>query len=747
MNHDYSISKLNTIYTEAESIDQDLFAEQRSNILLIAGEHYTKKTTKALTRIRDSRDLSQEQKLRIVKNHMQKITKTLRNNILQYSPGVTVVPKKPKETQDQKQAELNKSVWHDAKDKHKLKTQIADWCQDYVDIGETAVKVFWDPCAGKFKGWEAEVDENGQPSLDDSGQMIASTRPVFAGDFVFERLFGFNLLRSKDTKDMRVNGKCMIIRKMVDIPELKEKVKAAYANDPDEMEKKLKYITESQDRTYIVFDGSRAGYNRAENQTLLREYHFRPGYEFPNGYFFITTENGILFEGEHPFGVYPIAYTGWDSSQTGPRHHGIVKQLRPNQAEVNRTASKIAETQCTFDDKLLVQSGTKITNGGQLPGIRAVQYTGATPTVLEGRSGEQYLNYLNSQISEMYDLANLAEDSAPKDGPAQQDPFASLFSRIKDKKKFAIYGDKFEEFLVEVCRIFLTLAKQYYTDDMLIPAIGKNEYVNIPEFRSTNDLCYQIEIEPMTDDIEYMMGKQLVINHALQYVGSQMSKEDIGKMMRAMPLGDFDECFDDMTLDYDLSQNMILALDRGEIPEPNFYDNHKYLIKKLTSRVRMPDFKMLDQQIQQAYAQMIQVYENMEVAQQRSLIAAQAAFIPSGGARIKVDYYIQDPSNPDRTVRATLPAESVDWLIKRLSDQGSSQEQLTEMNQGAVQEMGNALLRQVPGGGGQSAPPPGANMRPSAPSPMPPQPMPPQGMAMGGAGRGPQPPMSQTGLR
>ncbi len=724
MNHEYNISKLNEIYSEAETIDQELFADQRSNILLIAGEHYTKKTTKALSRIRDARDISSEQKLRIVKNHMQKITKTLRNNILQYSPGVTIVPKNQKETQDQKQAQLNKAVWHDAKAKHKLKQKIADWCQDYVDVGEVAVKIFWDPTAGKFKGWEAEMDpETKQPVVGEDGQHVASETPVFEGDFVFERLYGFNLLRSKDTKDMRVDGRCMIIRKMVDIPEIKEKVKAAFAHDTEEMEKRLKYITETQDKTYIVFDGTKAGYNRAENQTMLREYHFRPSYAFPNGYFFITVENGILFEGEHPFGVYPIKYTGWDSSQTGPRHHGIVKQLRPNQAEINRTASKIAETQCTFDDKLLIQSGTKITNGGQLPGIRAVQYTGMTPTVLEGRSGEQYLNYLNSQISEMYDLANLAEDSVEKQGPAQQDPFASLFSRIKDKKKFALYGDKFEDFLVEICETFLTLAKHYYTDDMLIPAIGKNEYVNIAEFRSTTELCYQIEVEPMTDDIEYMMGKQLVINHALQYVGSQMSKEDIGKMMRAMPLGDFDEAFGDMTMDYDLAQNMILALDRGEAPQPNFYDNHKYMIKKLTSRVRMPDFKQLDPKVQQTYDQLITVYENMEAAQQQQLLAAQSAFIPSGGARIKVDYYVPDPKNADRTVRATLPAESVDWLIKRLGDQGSNQEQLTGVSGGAQQQIGNMLMN----GGGQGALPPGmqqhSGAQPQQPGITPPPPM------------------------
>lgn len=715
MKHNYNISKLNQIYTDGENADQELFAEQRSNILLIAGEHYTKKASKVLTRIRDSRDLSQEQKLRITKNHIQKITKTHRNNILQWNPGTTIIPKQEKEVQHQKQAQLNKAVWHDAKVRHRLRAKTADWCQDFVDIGEVAVMIMWDPCAGKFKGWEAEVDETGQIALDESGGMVASSKPVFTGDFVFKRLFGFNLLRSKDTKDMRSEGKCLIIREMVDIPELKAKVEAAFKDDPDQLEEKLKYVTESSDKTFLVFDGQKAGYARAENQCLLKSFHFRPGYEFPNGYYFICTENGILWEGEHPFGIYPILYTGWDSAQTSPRHHAVVKQLRPNQAEVNRTASKIAETQCTFDDKLLVQSGTKITNGGQLPGIRAVQYTGATPTILEGRSGEQYLSYLNAQVDEMYKLANLEEDGQEKQNQNAQDPFTMLFGRIKDKKKFALYSDKFEEFLCDVTETFLKLAKQYYDEEMLVPAIGKNEYINIAEFKSSTDLCYQIEVEPMTDDIETMMGKQLVINHALQYVGNQLSKDDIGKLMRAMPLGDFDEGFGDMTLDYDLAQNMILALDRGEIPQPNFYDTHKYMIKKLTWRMRQPDFKLLSPQIQEAYDHMVTIYDQMEVQQQRILLAAQSQFIPSGGARIKVDYYIQDPTNEARTVRATLPAESVDWLIKRLADQGSSQEQLTNMNQGAVQQISGQLLNQTGNGGpgpapmvpqGNGAPPP-----------------------------------------
>lgn len=727
MKHKYNISKLNDIYTQGEAADQDLFAEQRSNILLIAGEHYARKTSKNLSRLRDSRDLQQEQKLRIVKNYTQKATKILRNNILQYSPGVTIVPKQPKDIQHQKQAQLNKSVWHDAKVKHKMTTLVQDWVQDYVDIGELAVKIFWDPYAGKFKGWEAQVDDEGNVEYDEQGQMVPSERPVFTGDFVIERIFGFNLIRSRDTKKMGSDGKCMVYRKMVDISDLKDQVRTSFEGTP-ELEEKLRYITETQDKTYVVFDNSKMGYGRADGQCLLREFHFRPGYEFPNGYYFITTENGILWEGEHPFGIYPIIYTGWDASQTSPRHHGVVKQIRPVQVEINRTASKIAETQCTSDDKIITQAGAKMSQGGQLPGIRAVQISGAAPTILEGRSGEQYLPYLQAQIPELDILALLPQDSEEK--ATGQDPFGNLFLRLKQKKKFALYGEKFQEFQVTFCETYLKLAKQYLPDDMLIPILGKSEYVNIQEFKNTTDLCYQIEVEPMSDDIESMMGKQLIINHALQYVGSQLGKDDIGKLMRAMPLGDFDEGFSDLTIDYDLSQNMILALDRGEQPRIFKYDNPDYLLKKLTSRMRMPDFPMLNQQIQSSYEQVVSHYEEQKAQQQQELLAQQADFIPSGGARIKVDYYIQDPTNKDRTVRATIPAESVDWLIKRLGDQGTNQQALAAQNPAVAGEIGNMVHRPQPGVGQppQQAGAPLQNIRPQqgspliAPSGMPPKP-------------------------
>ncbi len=676
-----SHDELIQLYNAAESCDQELFAEQRSNLLLVAGDHYNKKGSKQWNRIRESKDLSADQKLRLTKNHVQKISKTYVNNLVSYAPSVTVRPNNEKELQDVKAAELNKAVLQHAKTKHKVvQEKTLQYAEDFVNIGEVAVKMFWDPFAGDLLGYEPELDQFGQPVTDEEGN--PKQIPRFSGAIVPERVFGFNLLRTPETKDMD-SAHPLIIRKMVSVEDLKMKC----GDDPE----KLKAVQESADRTFHVFDASSNTYsNKNKSETMLLEFYFPKCMQYPMGYFYYATLNGKLWEGELPFGIWPIVYTGMDSVQTSPRHRSLIKQLRPYQAEVNRTGSKIAEHQITIgDDKLLLPNGSKISNGAQLPGVRSIQYTGGKPEYLAGRSGDHYVSYMNSQIQEMYQIANLDMESAEKD--LQGDLMLQLFKSIKQKKKFSIYTGKFEAFFVRYWELYLELAKNYFDDNMLIPAIGKNEFINIQEFKNTEPLSSQIKVEPQTDDVESMMGKQVIFNHAIQYVGNSLDKKSIGKIMKAMPFGNFENAFSELTMDEDMATNMILALDRGEAPMPNKYDEHLYMIKRLTERTRQADFAQLDPRIQKNYETFIRHYEGLEEQRMVAMKQAQSEFIPSGGARVKVDFYVSSPANPNRTERATLPTEAVSWLIDQLAKQGSSQEALSKINQGAVAEMATSF--------------------------------------------------------
>jgi len=300
----HDIDKLNNLYVTSERVDNDLFAEMRSNILLVAGQHYTKRTSKFFARLRNTNRLSEVQKLRITKNHIHKITRHYRNSILSKVPGVAIKPQNDLEMQDRKSAELNQAIWDDAKDRYNLRQEKRGWCADFVEIGEVAVKMFFDPTAGYLKGYEQDIDDIGEPKVDMEGQPIPDkTRPVFSGAIKFEKIPCYDLLRSPFAKNM-ADSEYLIYRKMVDKKVLKEN----YAGDPD----KLKMITESEKETYVVFESQKAHYAANKTEILVMEYYFKPSVLYPEGYYYITTDAGILDEGPFPYGLNPIIWEGFD---------------------------------------------------------------------------------------------------------------------------------------------------------------------------------------------------------------------------------------------------------------------------------------------------------------------------------------------------------------------------------------------------------------------------------------------------
>lgn len=694
-----AIEDLNYLYSEGESCDKELFSEMRSNVLLVAGEHYTRRGSKFWDRIRDSNQLSEKQKLRLTKNHIQVIIKTYVNNIVTQAPGVTIMPHNDNEMQDQKVAEMNLAVWQDLKARNKVLKNTRDFIDDFFQLGEVACKVFFDPNKGQLIGHQAQMDEFGQPRMDEMGQMVADTeKPVMSGDFVFERIYGFNLIRAREAKTME-ESRFLCFRKMAATKDL---LSSFPEDDP-----RRKFIQDGGEDTYTVFDGSTGQYQNTKDQVMVREFYFRSCSDYPNGYFYITTNAGILYEGELPFGVFPIVVEACEEIKTSPRGRSPIKHFRPYQAEINRSASKIAETQVTLgDDKLIIQSGTKMAPGGQLPGIRAIQVTGAAPTIMPGRSGDQYLAYMQSQILEMYQVAMLEEDKLEKDG--QLDPYAMLYRSLRQKKRFAVHGEKIESFLTELCETTLKLAKGYYNEYTLIPAVSRKEYVNIPEFKSSDPLQYQIKVEPQSDDIETKMGKQLTLNHILQYVGNSLGKDDIGRIMRSMPYANSEEAFGDLTLNYDIAKNCILALDRGEMPEIHPYDDSKYMMQRLGHRMAQPDFSILPPQVQQNYQQFMSMHEQKEAAEMQKIKAAESDFIPAGGFLVGCDFYVNTPGQEGKTRRARVPYQSLEWLIKRLEEQGMSLDSLEAMQQGVLAETAGHMQPQprtpMPGAPGVNGP-------------------------------------------
>ena len=692
----HKLDELNSMYSEAEEADRDLFAEQRSNILLVAGEHYSKTMGRALTRIREYSKLAETTKLRLTKNHIHKITRYYENQILSKSPGVTIIPQNENELQDKKDAELNLAVWNHYKRAAKIKEKIRKWVEHFVQVGEVACKIFWDPSKGQLMGYSPQVDEQGMELVDEMGQPVVDMdKPVFTGDFVFETLNGFDLLRSKSAPSME-DSPYLIYRKMVE----KKTLMAMYASEPE----KLKGIEDSEKQTFVVFDQNSQSYSKEDKRVLVKEYYFRACHQYPTGYYFVCTETAILEEGELPFGIFPILWKGFDEYPTTPRGRSIIKVVRPYQAEINRASSQLATHQVTVgDDKIIYQAGTKLAPGALLPGVRGMTFQGAPPQILPGRDGSQFIGYIGQQIDEMYGAAMMEEVLQEDSG--NMEPYSLLHRSMKTQLKFAKYGEKFEEFLKDVCLTFLELAKKYLPDDMLISAVGRSEAVNIAEFRKTTPLVYQISVEEQTDAVDTQLGKQITFTHLLQYAGTSLTREDIGKLMKNMPFVSNKELFSDMTIDADCVQNDMLALERGEQVDVNPYANNEYYVQKFSHRMKQADFRFLAPEIQQMYMQVMQVHEQEIARKVEAEKAAQSEFIPVGGAMIKADMYVPDVNNPTKSSRVELPFQAVDWLIKRLESQGMTMDMLKQMNaQNMIDIMGATGIQQNGATGGAPLP-------------------------------------------
>ncbi|GAG39908.1 unnamed protein product, partial [marine sediment metagenome] len=149
---------------------------------------------------------------------------------------------------------------------------------------------------------------------------------------------------------------------------------------------------------------------------------------------------------------------------------------------------------------------------------------------------------------------------------------------------------------------------------------------------------------------------------------------------------------EDAVLDYDMANNTILALDRGEKPPMSDVEDHKYMIKRLTNRMKKPDFVLLTDQIKQTYQERLNIHNTFLISQQQEAEQAKAGFIPTGGGLVGVDVYVPGPDGKSK--RARLPNQSIDWLIKKLGAQGIKAEEVDELPLSAQASIGKGMAQQ-----------------------------------------------------
>ena len=418
----YELNELNTMYQEANTSLQSHMAEIRSNILLDIGYHHPRFDRFANSRAPIFRDKSRNNVIRITKNHIQYITKYIRNSIQNRAPGAAIIPRNKRELKDNKSAELNSSVWEWQKDVSKFDDALSRIIHNFVVCGESYVKCFWDPDDGKIIG--EKIVESYDKS---TGDVSVERFPVHEGRLNYEIVPPYNVLTDPDANSKQ-EVRYYIIRKQI----ARKNLINDYADDPEKKE----IIEKSSSDNYQWFDGVTGIYSETSDSVQIREMYIKPCKDYPEGYFYFYTTAGILEEGPLPDG-FCIMSSLFDESPSNPRAYSVIKQAKPYQIEINRcSAAVITESIILGHSTVIYQAGSKLTTNSIGNGLKGLQFSGLKPEVIPGRSGNQYIEYMLQQRQEMYDVCNVPMINDDKQKSASNnDAQAMLFRSMRDKTK------------------------------------------------------------------------------------------------------------------------------------------------------------------------------------------------------------------------------------------------------------------------------------------------------------------------
>jgi hypothetical protein len=86
----------------------------------------------------------------------------------------------------------------------------------------------------------------------------------------------------------------------------------------------------------------------------------------------------------------------------------------------------------------------------------------------------------------------------------------------------------------------------------------------------------------------------------------------------------------------------------------------------------------------------------MDAEEQRKIQEAAQGFIPMSGMAVVCDIYVPDPNNSSKTMRARVPYDALTWLLKRLEEQGATQNAIMQQQQAVVAQAASMMPRLSP---------------------------------------------------
>ena len=655
-----NLSEYREMFIDAVEADKKHFMEQRSSLLLFSGKHHNANRevtiggghAREFARITQSssgtkRALNQ---LRIVYNQIPRLTDSYVNEIMDHAPGVQVVPVGGGDVKNSRLAKMNMDVLEADMRKnpdHEMRTE--EEAETFTVLGEVACKLFWDEATD----WLKESPIHPFDLVRAPGSLSLETAPWLIHRNVYTKVQLIKMFgRAWAEKYASPGGG-----------------KGGY---------------DSGMGTYTTFNAQDREYQKLDGLEILEYYH-RPERNYPKGYYVFFTHSAILREGELPGGIFPIVAARCMTTPSLARGHSFIRSVYNAQMELNRAAGQDASNMIHFgDDKIITNASSNLSLGKENVGVthyKVSSFTDLNKSIqyVEGKGLPKYLEYMAHLIKFMDYTAQVKTVMDEKKDGRTGDIYYQLFSRLKDKKKFAKIGRRFENYLKMKAEAKLAFFRYYLTPEDIVETTDLQDKVLIEDFKNTTARDYSIALKVGNTSTEELMGKQLQIREIVQYLGNNLSREDIGMILRESPLSNNHALLDSLTAKYDSSVNDIIKLEKGILPQVSRTADLTYKIERITNHINGPRFQELGGQVTNLFHQFLDQLQQMLQEQKNEELRLQAGFIPTTGALINTDLYIEVPSSSGagkKTVRAKLPQSALQWLFDTLQKQGMTSQSM-----------------------------------------------------------------------
>jgi len=202
---------------------------------------------------------------------------------------------------------------------------------------------------------------------------------------------------------------------------------------------------------------------------VIESWHLPSGEGADDGARTICIETATLHSEEYNKAYFPFVFLRYSDRLAGFYGQGVVEQIVGVQIEVNKTLRNIQRAQ-----HLVAVPRVLVDATGSLPTSQIsneigslIKYTGSKPEFFtpKGMNPEVY-NHLQWLISSAFEIVGVSQLSAGSKKPAGLDSGVALreYSDI-ESERFAIVGQRYENFFLEISKIIVDMSRDIYTED------------------------------------------------------------------------------------------------------------------------------------------------------------------------------------------------------------------------------------------------------------------------------------------